>query len=260
MTRLSPDALRIIEETRNLDGPLPGDKARIRAAIDIAVATNIDIPATKAAAVASKTLALKLGVVGGVLLATAVGILVYRGMQPVEQESALEGQETVPETHVVESKPDDEQEPDGELNSPLVEAQPETKSIEDKKEVPLPKRVLTKKPKIPETSSLEEELLVLNAAQKERNKGNIQNALALLEKHRVQFPSGFLSAEREASRVLTLCAANKRSAATEVAQRFVKRYPNSPLVHTVKQSCAFETADRNEGVSTSVEGETNDAR
>lgn len=259
MSRLSPDALKIIEETRHLDAPLPGDKARIRAAIDTVMAPHIDAPTTGASTAATKTLVLKVGAVGGVLLAAAIGITVYRGVEPEKEAFVQDKQTTLPESTVVDREPVDVDKSNDELDFPPVKPRPETESAGEIN-APVPKRVRNKKPKKREASPLEEELRLLKAAQKERKQGNIQNALTLLEKHRAQFPSGKLSAEREAARVLTLCAANQREAAIRVAQRFVKRYTNSPLVYTVKQSCAFDTADRNEEVSTSVEGEPDGMR
>jgi hypothetical protein len=63
-------------------------------------------------------------------------------------------------------------------------------------------------------------------------------ATLLLDDHARRFPRGVLGEERDAERVLVLCATGQVGAATALAQRFLQEHAESPLAARVRSSCA----------------------
>jgi hypothetical protein len=93
----------------------------------------------------------------------------------------------------------------------------------------------SEKPAASET--LEAELDLLHDAQAKWRNRDPNAALALLAEHRKLYPKSELRLEREALRVLSLCAAGRTAEAREVASRAFKNAPRSPLRASVEASC-----------------------
>ena len=62
-------------------------------------------------------------------------------------------------------------------------------------------------------------------------------ALALLQEHATRFPNGILSEEREAERIVVLCALGRTEDARVAASQFLREHPRSPLARRVRESC-----------------------
>jgi hypothetical protein len=62
-------------------------------------------------------------------------------------------------------------------------------------------------------------------------------ALELLDRQQRAHGRGLLSAERQAARVLALCAAGRSTQAKIERERFLALHPSSPLVGRVRESC-----------------------
>jgi hypothetical protein len=104
-------------------------------------------------------------------------------------------------------------------------------------ELPNTRRAVpSEKPKPGET--LDAELDLLHDAQAKWRSRDPNAALALLAEHRKRYPKSELALEREALRVLCLCAAGRTAEAREVAGRAFKNAPRSPLRASVEASCA----------------------
>jgi outer membrane protein assembly factor BamD (BamD/ComL family) len=67
---------------------------------------------------------------------------------------------------------------------------------------------------------------------------NPEDAISLLDSQDQLFRGGQLSEERDAARVLALCAANRVNEASRVRMRFEALHPMSPLLARVQRSCA----------------------
>ena len=67
--------------------------------------------------------------------------------------------------------------------------------------------------------------------------GDAARALSLLDEHARRFPGGVLAEERDAERVLALCAAGRTSDARARAERFLRERPRSALAPKVRTSC-----------------------
>jgi hypothetical protein len=59
-----------------------------------------------------------------------------------------------------------------------------------------------------------------------------------LDEHARRFPRGALSEEREAAKVMALCAEGRASDARASASAFVAANPRSPFAAQVRRSCA----------------------
>jgi hypothetical protein len=86
--------------------------------------------------------------------------------------------------------------------------------------------------------SVAEEARLLREADAALRSGDTARAAGLLADHARQFPHGVLVEERDAQRVLVLCAAGQEDDARAEASRFLRAYPESPLAGRVRLACA----------------------
>jgi len=89
------------------------------------------------------------------------------------------------------------------------------------------------------TSSLAAEARRLEAAQTALNDGDVKAALRELDYYQRDHARGMLSEEAAATKVLALCAAGRVAEARRAAEKFVARYPRSPLLTRVRGSCGL---------------------
>ncbi|MBI5513045.1 MAG: hypothetical protein HY909_04710 [Deltaproteobacteria bacterium] len=92
-------------------------------------------------------------------------------------------------------------------------------------------------PARPEARDPEAELRLLTEANGRLRRGDPGGALTALGTHRQRFPRGALREEREALRVLALCALHRDAEARAVAARFLATWPRSPQASRVRSSC-----------------------
>jgi RNA polymerase sigma-70 factor (ECF subfamily) len=71
-------------------------------------------------------------------------------------------------------------------------------------------------------------------------RGDAAHALDLLNRHAALYPAGALVEEREAERVVVLCALGETQRARAAAAVFLRDRPRSPLAARVRGSCAAE--------------------
>jgi outer membrane protein assembly factor BamD (BamD/ComL family) len=89
----------------------------------------------------------------------------------------------------------------------------------------------------PTAANLAAETRLLAQAQSKLNEGAAAPALALLDQHRAEFPHGELVPEREAARVLALCALGRTADAKAARRRFERNFSSSPLLARVRAVC-----------------------
>ena len=87
-------------------------------------------------------------------------------------------------------------------------------------------------------SSMLEETQLLAAAQRALGSGDPKHALELLDRHRRLHPQGVLAQERDAARILGLCALDRANEARSARAAFDAKYPSSLLHARIKQACA----------------------
>ncbi len=86
-------------------------------------------------------------------------------------------------------------------------------------------------------TTLDAEADLLRRADAARKSGDAAGALALLELHRARYPNGILVEEREAERIVVLCALGRTDEAHAAAARFLRDHPRSPQAARVRASC-----------------------
>ena len=86
--------------------------------------------------------------------------------------------------------------------------------------------------------TLREEIELVKSANALLRDGKPEQARALLDQHSEKFASGALREEREAARILALCALGKEREAQAAAARFLQESPRSMQAAHVRASCA----------------------
>ena len=85
--------------------------------------------------------------------------------------------------------------------------------------------------------TLEREARILADARRARQADDAERALALLDQHAREFPTGWLASDRAAERIVVLCALGRRAEAVREAAIFLKGRPRGPLTRRVEMSC-----------------------
>jgi hypothetical protein len=91
---------------------------------------------------------------------------------------------------------------------------------------------------IDQRSSLAEELSLLSRARRALNRDQANLALGMVLSLDERFPNGVLMEEREATRILCLCALARTDEARNRAQRFLTLHAASVYAERVRDSCA----------------------
>jgi hypothetical protein len=86
-------------------------------------------------------------------------------------------------------------------------------------------------------STLSEEARLIALAQRALSAGNPARALALIEEHRRSYAGGALAQERDAARVLVLCALGRSREARDARKQFLRDWPGSALTARVRSAC-----------------------
>lgn len=84
---------------------------------------------------------------------------------------------------------------------------------------------------------LAEEVTLLSRATSQLRGGDAAGALAILEQHQRQFPSGRLLEERLSARIQALCALGRHGEAQAELARLARSAPRSPHVARARRAC-----------------------
>ena len=100
-------------------------------------------------------------------------------------------------------------------------------------------KIIEEEQKIEESnpSSMGAELALTKRAQLALRRGKPAIALKWLSQAAEQHPTGVLKQERDALRILSLCALGQADRADIVRKRFLRTWPNSPWQQKVKNAC-----------------------
>lgn len=243
---LGPDARSLIAAADGADDPSSADEARIRArlAARLAVAAGTGIAAGTAAktaaastgTAATTTLAAKIAIGVAVVSATTAGgtALYERTMHeraptvieaPVAATAPTTTITTAPARTAATAAPVNV---NVSVNAPAPAA-PTVKPIA--KPTSSPAAIVA-------TDTITEEAALLRAAHASLASGDGASAMRALDEHARRYPRGALAEEREAARVLALCAQGRASEARASASAFVSANPRSPYAAQVRRSCA----------------------
>lgn len=180
-----------------------------------------------------------LGALGIAAVIVGVGVrLSERDARPHADQAAARPVEPVGEPAPPEPPPP--------IPAPAPAAAPATASSE-----PAPVPVPAAKPRRPAASPtkpvdgeredqvdpLALEMQLLGAARTALKAGDVEAALAALDKHAERFPKGALRAERELSRITALCKAGRLDDAEVTARRYIDAHPNSTQAKRLADTC-----------------------
>lgn len=96
----------------------------------------------------------------------------------------------------------------------------------------------------PAECAFADELGVLRDGQRALGEGRAEEALSALDDFRARCSSGALREEREAARILALCALGRLGEARREAERFRAEAPRSPLLGRIDSACAGRKEER----------------
>lgn len=226
MTDLSREARSILDAAAGADDPTAADKARVHEAVMTRIGAAPPVAAATSSSLGLKALATAL-----VIGALSVGGYLLLRPSPTSPTTAIApAPETQPEP---EPQPQPETAPET-APAPAPETQPEP-AIQPGT-TPAPAR--TPAPAADLKSLLAEKRLIA-AARRALGKTDGAAALELLDQHQRRFPRGQLTAEREGTRVLALCALDRTETARTQGASFLRRYAKHPMAARVRASCAF---------------------
>lgn len=236
MNHLEPTHTQLLGLLRQSDEPTDADRARVRAAIAVALVPGATV-ATAAVAgrrvVGLSRLARVPGIAKalstvGLLGVVGAGLSWYLMSEPPSETLVViqrPAQAVVP--------PIEQPGSDSELSPPAgvsVEALPTQTDGQ------LPGRG---RPSAATGSNgdLDAELRIIAAAQKSLKGGNAREALARLSEHEQRFPHGILSLERAGVRTIALCQAGRTAEGRAAAEGYLRQAPNSVLEKRIRVAC-----------------------
>lgn len=258
MKPLDDAARDVLRAGKQAEGPGPADRARVRQKLELALAAGVIGPAIAPPAGAAKAWwASKLwwgSATGGAVVAAAA-VAFTLGTRPAATSEAplAELPGVVAEAPPSPSPPPPIPEPELDLN--------ESDGVDDATPAPAPRPPRRPKkthaaphadpvalaappapsPAPPEArrdeDTLEAEAQALHEVQAALRDRDSPRALRLIAEQNARFPHGQLGPEREAARVLALCASDPASGSAALS-KFVAAHPGSPLLGRLKAACA----------------------
>jgi hypothetical protein len=267
MSDLSPEDRALVDAGGRSDVPSSAarDRVRRKLAVRLGVGAGLGVvtAATKTAAATSAVTSLTMKIAIGVALLGALGAggaalgVAARGgavAAPSSLPSATAPSATAPTlVAVVETAPvpaNAPPPPSAVASSPVASSPAAEAPVAEAPVAPSTAPVRPRTPvangatttaaaavPMPSADDLVEETHLLREANVATRAGDPVRALALLEEHARRFPRGVLGEERDAERVLALCAAGRTAEAHAAAQRFLAARPGSALAGRVRSSC-----------------------
>ena len=250
MNDLGPETRALLEAARGAEAPTRADRARIKHAVLLRVATvgAASAVSTAAGGAVAMTLATKVTVAAltvAVLGGGSVSLWAWKARTapptaslhrtasryPASRTSAALPTRPAPEAPVVVEEPRPKPLPPEVRRREVVrsEARPaEAASLPVVERAPAPS---------PALDSLDPELTVLRQAQEDLRVGLPAQALRRLAEYDRRFGKGTLNEERRAIGAIALCQAHPGPAAQAQAERFLRAAPQSPLAGRVRSAC-----------------------
>jgi len=252
MSSLSKEAREVLDAGVRAEAPTMADRHRARARLEVALATSLEA-APPEAPTAPRHPWLTKGVVGtATVLVVAAGTIAVWTSPPVVPP----GPPPTPPVSAVKVAPPLAAAPTERGESPPHVASPATPA--PRRAVPAlgPPAVVPARQSVAsaegdtapptgalvplgaeESETLEDETRALQQVHGALKDGDASRALRLLAEHEARFPRGQLRPERQAARVLALCATDLAAGRAALAE-FLEAHPGSPLLLRVKRACS----------------------
>jgi hypothetical protein len=263
MNDLGPEARSLLEAARGADAPTRADRARIKHAVALRVAT-VGAASMAAGGAVAMTLATKVtvaaltvAVLGGGSASlwawkahTAAPPAVLHPTTPRRSASRTPparpfSSVAAPEAPAVVEEPRPKPQPPEVRRREAVRG--ETRPAETARASVVPSAPAPR----PALDSLDPELTLLRQAQDDLRVGVPAQALRRLAEYDRRFGKGTLNEERRAIGAIALCQAHPGSAAQAQAERFLRAAPQSPLAGRVRSACqkSDETAKQSNEIA-----------
>ncbi len=247
---MTPETLAFLDSVRDAEGPTTNDEERVLQSLRRAIATGAVAGACVETSWLSKSLLSKAwlssgALKGGFLAIGLVAASAVPGSQVTRSEALDMRAMPPPQTRVVEPAPAAVHTTPALVSeiapsTPMATARHPSRA--SSAPPPSPTRVTAQaSASTPSASSLDE-LQVLSQVQAALQRGDGAEALRLLNEPTTG--SAQLLAERDAARVLALCATGQRGEAERAAVRFAERHPTSLQLAAVRRSCAEKNGAR----------------
>jgi hypothetical protein len=262
MNDLSPEARALIRAAASAR-PSSRDRARLRAGLDaklaIAVAASAAaLTSSKAAAstaaasvapAATAAAAGKAGVVGWlgklVIGSAVIAGIGFGGREVVRAMHAPKPAITVPSAVAATASALAETAPPPKTAVEDVAAPEAPKAEAEPVPAKRPHRAARPDPyEKMDAASIAEEVALLRKAQSALQAGDSAKSLDAIDELEANHASGVLREERQAARVLALCAAGRADEARALGRAFIAKHPKSIQAPRVRASCAFEAAPK----------------
>jgi hypothetical protein len=266
MNDLGPEARSLLEAARGADAPTRADRARIKHAVALRVAT-VGAASMAAGGAVAMTLATKVTVAAltvAVLGGGSASLWAWKAhTAPPAALHRTASRHSVPRTPpALPFQPVAAPEAPAVVEEPRPKPQPpevrrrevvrgetrpaETASVPVVTSAPAPR---------PALDSLDPELTVLRQAQEDLRAGLPAQALRRLDEYDRRFGKGTLNEERRAIGAIAFCQAHPGPAAQAQAERFLRAAPQSPLAGRVRSACqkSDETAKQSNEIAPSRE-------
>jgi hypothetical protein len=220
MKPLDLESRRLIDDANAADLPAPDAQAKLWESLSQRIGQPL--PPTAAAAQHALGAGAKLGLLSGVSAKLLIGagllgaVASSYGVYTLAHKPTAESAQPAP----LAPRP-----------APASEARPPGEARPNQALAPAPAPVEV-------ASSLLEETRLLASAQRALSAGAAAKALLLIDQHRARFPQGALAQERDAARVLALCALGRRADAQRERHAFLHTWPDSPLSARVRAGCS----------------------
>lgn len=252
MSELGRDAKALLAEARDSHDPTPEDRARMRAKVMAAVAalpaSQLAASQAQAAPAAGSAAAGGAGIGGVVKVAAAAlvvaglsaggyfwaagpegeaPLVVAEALMPPAVEEVAEHAEPRPPLEPLTEEPELADAAAPAIAAPPVEVRPRG-----------PARPAREHPPRDVSTDLAEETALLEAARASLREGSGAAALEAVKAHARRFPEGLLAEEREAARILALCALDRRAEAARAREDLRARWPSSPHGRAIEAACA----------------------
>jgi hypothetical protein len=226
--QLDPETRALLARARGMDEPSDEQRSRVLKGLEVSLA------AAATTGIASSALALTGKAVVTVLALSVASLGTWYAVR------SRPGQQS--ESHRVEhvEKPVESpvRTPEPELLEPAQEAAPVLEQASERAQEQARPRRVPKRKTAKQEASLQAETELLRTVHAAINRGDGAGALELLHGYERRFDHGLLREEKSAASVLALCVAGRAERARVEAQRFVQRYPHSPLLARLQTSCA----------------------
>jgi RNA polymerase sigma-70 factor (ECF subfamily) len=237
---VNPETKAFLDQVRDAEGPSADTEQRVLRAVHATVALNAAASATASAAksyklsTVSTATVTKAGLMGLLFVGASMTLVPWNELEPVRTRQATarvsaprrEARSDATSIHEVESN----------RVSELEDASVRVSPQEPPPRPPADLNVRAQAARRSQRSELREELTLLGEVRAALQRGDGAYALRMLDGHVTADRQ--LRSERQAARVLALCAVGRKREAERAAEAFLRQYPSSPHRAAIAGSCA----------------------